>query len=183
MTNDEKPEVDAEDDLRHSSFGFRHSSPASRLCTSCGMCCNGVLFEIVKLQPEDSIWDLEKLGMKVNRKKTEPYFKQPCRFLDDCTCTIYTQRPTRCRHFECIQLKKLALGEITEADAQAKIDEARQRVAGIQALLAIAGDAKTEDSLTERVDRVLADHSDETLKEEMRALKLYLARHFRTLGE
>jgi hypothetical protein len=99
MRNDEQPEVDAEDDLRHSAFGFRHS--AERLCTACGMCCNGVLFEIVRLQPQDSIKELEKLGMQVNRRKTEPYFKQPCRMLDGCSCTIYEQRPTRCRRFEC----------------------------------------------------------------------------------
>jgi uncharacterized protein len=146
------------------------------------MCCNGVLFEIVKLQPEDSIRDLEKLGMKISRKKTEPYFKQPCRFLDDCTCTIYTQRPTRCRHFECFQLTQLALGEITEADAQTKIDEARKRVDSLQALLAMAGDTKTEDSLTERTGRVLANQSEQTLNQEMRDLKLFLARHFRMLG-
>ena len=157
-------------------------SAASRLCVSCGMCCSGVLFEIVKLQPEDSIRDLEKLGMKVNRKKSEPYFKQPCRFLDDCTCTIYAQRPVRCRHFECSQLKQLALGEITEAEAQLKINEARQQVDRIKARLTTAGDAQNGDSLTERVERVLAEQPDEVLKNEMRVLKLFLARHFRTFG-
>jgi Fe-S-cluster containining protein len=158
------------------------TSAASRLCLSCGMCCNGVLFEIVKLQPEDSIRELEKLGMKVNRKKTEPYFKQPCSFLNDCTCTIYTQRPTRCRGFECSQLKQLALGEITELEAQAKINEARRQVDQIKIMLATAGDTMTADSLTERLARVFAEQPDETLKSAIGELKLYLARHFRTLG-
>ena len=29
------------------------SSAASRLCTACGMCCNGVMFHTVRLQPRD----------------------------------------------------------------------------------------------------------------------------------
>lgn len=158
------------------------TNAASRLCLSCGLCCSGVLFEIVKLQPEDSIRDLEKLGMKVNRKKSEPYFKQPCRFLNDCTCMIYEQRPTRCRLFECFQIKQLAEGEITEAQAQAKINEARQQVDHIKALLATAGDTNAEDTLNERVDRAVADGANEALKERMRELRIYLARHFRVLG-
>jgi Fe-S-cluster containining protein len=155
---------------------------ASRLCTACGLCCSGVLFEIVKLQTADSIRDLEKLGMQINRKKTEPYFKQPCRFLDDCTCTIYQHRPTRCRRFECFQLKLLAAGEIDEVEAQSKIDEARRKVAGIQFRLEKAGHTRTEDSLTERVERALSSLPDEAMMAEMRALKIYLERHFRTLA-
>ena len=180
MTNDEQPEVDAEDDLRHSVFGFSHS--AERLCMACGMCCNGVLFEIVRLQPQDSIKELEKLGMQINRRKTEPYFKQPCRMLDGCSCTIYEQRPTRCRRFECLQLKLLAAGEITEADAAVKIAEARELVGKVQTLLADAGDLATEDSLEERTRRVLDEHRDSPLAEVMRRLKLLLDHDFRALS-
>jgi uncharacterized protein len=145
------------------------------------MCCSGVLFEIVKLQPEDPIRELEKLGMKVNRKKTEPYFKQPCHFLDDCTCTIYAQRPTRCRRFHCFQLKALAAGEIDEVAALAKIQEARSQVSLVKALLETAGDDQNGEALTERVERVLSGEPNPPLMEAMRKLKLYLARHFRTI--
>mgnify|MGYP000390824231 CR=1 FL=1 len=154
---------------------------ASRLCTACGLCCSGVLFEIVKLQPEDSIRDLEKLGMQINRKKTEPYFKQPCRFLDDCTCTIYQHRPTRCRRFECFQLKLLAAGDVDEMEVQSKIDEARRQVALIQLRLEKVGENQTEDTLVERVERALSILPDDQLQAEMRALKIYLGRHFRTI--
>ncbi|MCX6858207.1 MAG: YkgJ family cysteine cluster protein [Verrucomicrobia bacterium] len=154
---------------------------ASRLCTACGMCCSGVLFEIVKLQPEDSIRDLEKLGMQINRKKTEPYFKQPCRFLDDCTCKIYEQRPTRCRRFSCFQLELLAAGEIDEAAALAKIQEARSKVASLKSELEKAGDFNTDTALTERVEQVLISQPNEGMMEQMRELKIFLGRHFRTL--
>ncbi len=156
---------------------------ASRLCTACGMCCNGVLFEIVRLQPQDSVKELEKLGMQINRRKTQPYFKQPCRFLDDCTCTIYEERPTRCRRFECLQLKLLAAEEITEAEAAAKIEEARVQVQRVRDLLAEAGDASTDEALEERVRRVLGDQTDTPLYHEMQTLKRLLSRHFRALTE
>ena len=157
-------------------------SLASRLCTACGMCCNGVLFEIVRLQPQDSVKELEKLGMQINRRKTQPYFKQPCQMLDGCTCTIYEQRPTRCRRFECLQLKLLAVGEITEAEASAKIAEAREIVQRIQALLAEAGDHVAQDSLEERTQRVLAAHPESPLQHEMHSLRVLLDRDFRALA-
>lgn len=159
------------------------SSSASRLCTACGMCCNGVLFEIVRLQPQDSVKELEKLGMQINRRKTQPYFKQPCRFLNECTCTIYEQRPTRCRRFECLQLKLLAEGEITEAEAAAKIAEAKAQVQCIKDLLAEAGDHAVDEALEERARRVLADQTDTPLHHEMQALKKLLNRHFRALTD
>jgi Fe-S-cluster containining protein len=156
---------------------------ASRLCTACGMCCNGVLFEIVRLQPQDSVKDLEKLGMQINRRKTQPYFKQPCRFLNDCTCTIYEQRPTRCRRFECLQLKLLAAEEITEAEAAAKIEEARAQMLRVRDLLAGAGDVSTDEALEECVKRVLGDKTDTPLYHEMQTLKRLLNRDFRALTD
>jgi Fe-S-cluster containining protein len=156
---------------------------ASRLCTACGMCCNGVLFEIVRLQPQDSMKELEKLGMQINRRKTQPYFKQPCRFLNDCTCTIYEQRPTRCRRFECLQLKMLAAEEITEAAAAAKIEEARTQVQRVRDLLAGAGDASTDEALEERVRHVLGDQTDTPLYHEMQTLRRLLSREFRAMTE
>lgn len=159
-----------EEDLRHA---------ASRLCTACGMCCNGVLFEIVRLQPQDDMRDLERLGMQIYRKKKEPYFKQPCRFLDGCTCTTYETRPTRCRHFECRQLKLLAADEITESDAMAKITEVQTLVTKVQASLKELGDEAEQDSLEERTRRVLDQHPDASLEEDVRALKMLLNREFR----
>jgi Fe-S-cluster containining protein len=156
---------------------------ASRLCTACGMCCNGVLFEIVRLQPQDSVKELEKLGMQINRRKTQPYFKQPCRFLNDCTCTIYEQRPTRCRRFECLQLKLLADDEITEADAAAKIAEAKALVQRIQDLLAEAGDHAVDEALEERARRVLGDQTDTPLHDELQTLKKLLNRSFRAFTD
>jgi len=170
MTDSEPSETREGQDLRHA---------AERLCTACGMCCNGVLFEIVRLQPQDDMRGLERLGMEIYRKKKEPYFKQPCRFLNGCSCTIYAARPTRCRHFECQQLKRLAGGEITEADAMAKITQAHDLVTKVRTSLARLGDEAAQDSLDERTRRILELQPDASLQDEARALKALLNREFR----
>ena len=128
---------------------------ASRLCLACGMCCNGVLFHIVRLQPGDSAGELEALGVKLRRRKREPYFKQPCDFLQDCTCRIYAQRPVRCRLFECKQLKQLANEEITEIESLRTIEEVKTSVAEVESLLEKAGNTEAAAPLFERCAKIL----------------------------
>jgi Fe-S-cluster containining protein len=154
---------------------------ASRLCTACGLCCNGVLFHIVRLQPSDSVKQLESLGMSVNRKKHEPYFRQPCRFLIDCTCTQYAARPERCRLFECQQLRRLAAGEVLETTSQLCIDEAKRRVAEVERMLLEVGNTDVHLPMLERYLQVLeADApSLQPLIDEMTALNAMLNEHFR----
>lgn len=158
------------------------TAAASRLCTACGMCCNGVLFHIVRLQPADSIKTLESLGMKLSRKKREPYFNQPCRFLHDCTCSIYQDRPTRCRLFECQQILGLAGGGITEDEAGQKIALARLRVNRIEELLGRQGNQEIHRPLMERCAQVLqevGENERRELVEEMTALNELLNQSFR----
>ncbi len=159
-----------------------HAAAASRLCTACGLCCNGVLFHIVRLQPSDSVKALEALGMKLSRKKREPYFNQPCRFLDGCTCQIYAARPARCRLFECRQIKGLTAEEISEVAAAEVIAQARAEVARVEALLAAHGNEEAQLPLLERCTQVLqtlaeADTGD--LRAAMQSLNDLLNRQFR----
>jgi Fe-S-cluster containining protein len=148
-------------------------SAASRLCTACGLCCNGVLFQIVKLQPADSVPALERLGMTLRRKKREPYFTQPCAFLTGCTCTIYDERPQRCRRFECTQLVRAMADPTTEAAALGRIEEARQRMRRVEACLAEAGETNTHLPLAERC----AAHPEATATA-MNHLRAFLEAHF-----
>ena len=97
------------------------STAASRLCTECGLCCNGVMFHTVKLQPADSAKELAALGLKLKRKKGNHYILQPCPAFCGSHCSIYESRPERCRLFECRQLKSVAAGEITEDAALDRI--------------------------------------------------------------
>lgn len=154
---------------------------ASRLCTACGLCCNGVLFHIVRLQPGDSVKELESLGMKLSRKKREPYFRQPCSFLNDCTCTQYASRPARCRLFECQQIKRLTVHEVTEAEAGRRIGEAKRSVAEVERLLLELGNADTHLPLLERYLQVLETDTLELqpIIKAMSGLNALLNEHFR----
>ena len=144
------------------------SSAASRLCAACGMCCNGVLFDIVRLQPGDSPKGLAALGLKVKRKRGQGHFMQPCPAHCGSECSIYASRPERCRVFECRQLQRVAAGEITEATALEKIGAARRLVAEIHALLLRAGGTNAKHALAKRCANALAEPpnpSDETVTE------------------
>lgn len=160
------------------------AAAASRLCLACGMCCNGVLFQIVRLQPEDSVETLEKLGMKLSRKKKEPYFNQPCRFLDGCTCQIYASRPSRCRQFECRQITALAGGDTSEAEAAAVIGTIHAQVKRVHGLLAYqeAADADGETAVAPARQAPLMERCREALRETGPAVLPELDREARALN-
>ena len=157
------------------------AAAASRLCLACGLCCNGVLFQIVRLQPGDSVKQLEALGLKLNRKKHEPYFRQPCRLLNDCTCTQYAARPSRCRLFECELLRRLAENAVSESYARQCIDEARRQVAEVECRLLELGNAEVQLPLMERYLQVLEADTPglQPLIAEMNGLNALLNEHFR----
>jgi uncharacterized protein len=128
---------------------------AARLCTQCGLCCNGVMFHLVKLQPRDSAKALAALGMKLKRKHGHHFILQPCPAFQNSQCSLYADRPERCRVFECRQLKRLAAGE-----AVAKIQEALRRVAQLNELLARAGNTSHKRPLAQRCESALAEPID-----------------------
>ena len=136
------------------------SSAASRLCAACGMCCNGVMFDLVRLQPGDSPRALVVLGLKVKRKRGQSHIVQPCTAHCESQCSIYAARPERCRVFECRQLQRVASGEITEAMALEKIREAVRLVAEISALLLRIGGTNANRALSQRCGTAMADPLD-----------------------
>lgn len=136
------------------------SSVASRLCASCGMCCDGVMFHFVNLQPGDSVKTLAKLGLKVARKRKQDCIVQPCPMHTDGRCMIYEARPVRCRMFECQQLHRVAAGGATEAAALAKIAEAKILVAKIKGLLATLESSNPKQPLRKQCENVLSDSPD-----------------------
>lgn len=130
---------------------------AGRLCAACGLCCNGVMFHTVKLQAGDSRTELAALGLKLKKKQKEHYILQPCPAFKENRCSIYLQRPTRCRLFECRQLLRLAGGEITEGEALEKIREAQARVETVERLLARSGKTDPKRALSKRYDKIVAE--------------------------
>jgi Fe-S-cluster containining protein len=157
----------------------------SRLCLSCGLCCNGVLFRDVKLQPEDNPKLLTRLGLSLEKSR----FHQPCSALDGRCCTIYSDRPAYCRKFECWLLKRANAGTI-HPDAALKITRsARARVERITRLLRSLGDEGESFPLTVRFRRITRKlekvalsesqaHGFAELTQEMHSLNVLLSKEF-----
>jgi uncharacterized protein len=149
-------------------------SAAARLCAQCGLCCNGVMFHTVQLQPGDSAKELAALGLKLKRKQGRHFILQPCPAFQNSQCSIYAARPERCGRFECQQLKRVAAGEITEAMALEKIHNAQRLVEQINEILQRAGKTNFKHPLSKRCEKALAEPIELIANEEAVALRRQL---------
>jgi Fe-S-cluster containining protein len=115
------------------------SSASTDLCTSCGLCCSGVLFDTAPLDA-DEIERATELGLK-------PYFEPPgqarfdfpCPHLQGSRCGVYPRRPRICGAFRCELLKKFESGEVSGAEATAIISEAKVMIAELRPLAVESG--------------------------------------------
>lgn len=144
------------------------SSPDSRpvnnlgeLCLACGLCCDGTLFDLVKLEATDDAAKLKALGLpvKVSRGKSPvTRFPQPCAALcQDRTCRLYGDRPWQCRVFECGVFKDAKAGRITFSAALRQVKQARRRADEARRLLRELGDNDEHRALGERFHRISED--------------------------
>jgi Fe-S-cluster containining protein len=134
-----------------------HVTPAEKLCLACGLCCDGTLFDNVRLGPRDDAQKLKSLGLPVAISRAQTpitFFRQPCAALcADRTCRLYADRPTQCRTFECGVFKAAEAGRITSAAALRLVKQARQRADDIRRLLRQLGDTEEHRPLAERFRR------------------------------
>ena len=130
-----------------------NSIPA-RLCLTCGMCCNGVLFRDVELQPGDDAERLATLGLPIERLKTKSRFPQPCAALgEDCRCRIYAERPQRCQQFDCALLQSAVAEKISVPSALSIIQQAHRRAEKVRRFLRVLGDQDEHIALSLRFKR------------------------------
>ena len=131
---------------------------SNSLCLECGLCCNGVIFADVQLEPEDDARLLQSLGLKFasNRKSqiVNRKFTQPCTAFAGCECKIYSDRPTYCREFECLLLKSVKAGQTKPPEAIRTIRSALRRVQKVKRLLKQLGDADETVALSKRFRRI-----------------------------
>ncbi len=132
-------------------------NPGEELCLSCGLCCDGTLFDLVKLEPGDDAQKLRALGLpiKVSRGQTPiARFPQPCSALcEDRTCRLYANRPQQCRTFECRVFKDAHTGRIPFPAALRLVSRARRRANKVRQLLRELGDNDEHRALGERFHR------------------------------
>ncbi|MDQ8185375.1 YkgJ family cysteine cluster protein [Pelagicoccus sp. SDUM812002] len=123
---------------------------AEKLCLSCGMCCDGSLFDNVRLGGDEDPEYFKTLGLPVKRSRAKlpiAFVRQPCPALcGDCTCRIYEDRPHQCRSFECGVFKDASSGKITYESAHRSVVTGRRKAEKVKQLLRMLGE--TEDTLS-----------------------------------
>lgn len=134
----------------------------SQLCPNCGLCCNGVLFGDVELQRRDDPERLAALGMSTFRKGKKQCFNQPCACYDGKWCEIYSERPQRCRVFECKLLKQVGAEGMSTADALRRIIEARKQADMVRKLVRGLGHTDEGVPLNRRYAAMVAQPIDLT---------------------
>jgi uncharacterized protein len=108
----------------------------SDICTQCGMCCDGTLFNHAKIIDDADAVAVEGLGLTILTKEDKKrYFPQPCACFKTC-CTVYERRPKVCISFYCAPLKKVRNNEMDLKEAQKDIQTALHIRAELQALIA-----------------------------------------------
>jgi uncharacterized protein len=129
---------------------------SNSLCLECGLCCNGVIFADVQLRAEDDAARLRALGLALVQRSRAGMekFKQPCTAFAGCKCNIYSERPTYCRQFECLLLKRVKAGEIGPRESRRVIRSALQLVGNVKSLLQKLGDTEESLALSKRVRRM-----------------------------
>ena len=124
------------------------------LCLACGLCCNGVLFRDVELQPEDDPARLQSLGQPVERFRRKLRFTQPCTALCvDNRCRIYAERPVRCHQFECALFQAVSRGDMGIPAALRLIRTALGHAEKVRRLLRSLGDDDEQLALSRRFQR------------------------------
>jgi uncharacterized protein len=132
-------------------------SLTDRLCTRCGLCCDGSLFADVELSGPTEAAGLEVMGLEIEEDDADGgLLVQPCAALQGKRCGIYAHRPECCRTFECRLLQDVRRGAVTVERAGEHIAEALKRVGRVRELAAALGQRDGRLSLKERYAEALA---------------------------
>lgn len=160
-------------------------SPSAQLCTSCGLCCDGTIYDNLRLEPGESA----EFGTsdRVQESAEGEMLQLPCPLLSGTCCTIYASRPAICRKYRCAQLRAVEDGALPFDAALDNVARAKSLVAEVRRYLA-PGQAIDEVRKSWLAwSRGRESDFGEGLKVEdvsklnlaMMALNLWLDRHFR----
>jgi uncharacterized protein len=87
----------------------------------CGMCCDGTMYRTVDVLADDRIETLEAAGVVFSTRDDVTSFRQPCSAFGGRCCSVYQDRPSVCRQYRCLLLRRLEAGEVSPGDARALI--------------------------------------------------------------
>lgn len=103
----------------------------SDLCTECGLCCTGLLFDVAPLE-EHEVALAERLRLPLACNQYRDAFHLPCPCLRDRRCGAYESRPTVCGTYECGLLRRFKAGEVPPGEALARVRRATSRVEALR---------------------------------------------------
>ena len=173
MPDTEKPAFASDDNQPTASLG-------SSLCTQCGLCCTGALHNYAVLD-EDEIEFARALGLKL-RTHGRPGFALPCKYLRDCSCTIYSKRPKVCARYVCQLLEDVREGSTPLDVAVTHVRVAKQLYEDVRALLPASMTIPEARQMSRRPIGASPLALDRSVEAELRlavtALCIYLDKHF-----
>jgi Fe-S-cluster containining protein len=161
--------------------------PATQLCRSCGLCCNGTLVDYVPVGDAE-MQRLARLGIAVRRGTDgAARFDQPCaKFCGECS--VYESRPDSCRSYRCELLKQLQAGGVSldracniVREAKDMIVAAERRLGGRAQLLPMDWTKLFDTWQAAAPDE--RQESDSRLILEQTRLQRFLDLHFRSRAE
>jgi hypothetical protein len=110
-------------------------SDSTDLCTSCGLCCSGVVYDSVPCRPAEK-QNVADLGLRPYEDPPgQPRFDLPCRHLQGTRCGVYGRRPSPCAEFQCELLKQFEAGEVSKPEALALVYEAKRMIGEVQPMM------------------------------------------------
>lgn len=132
-------------------------SLTDRLCTQCGLCCDGSLFADVELASQAEATRVEVMGLRIDDDADARLMLLPCAALKGTRCSVYAHRPQCCRTFECRLLQDTRRGAVSVEQAEEHIAEAFERIRRVKDLLALLGQRDARLPLKERCAETLAN--------------------------
>jgi hypothetical protein len=147
------------------------------------------MYQTVDVEGPDPTGVLQSAGFVLLTKDGVTSFQQPCAALGDGCCSIYHDRPSVCRWYRCLLLRRLEAGDVSHDDARELIDRTiaiRDRVrSGLRAYVTTE-DALSLDGLYRMMlakfdtmpDPAAARREHQALLFDVVALRVILAREF-----
>lgn len=103
---------------------------------SCGLCCSGVLFAYVPVQPEEPADEYAQAGLVLEARPGGGHrMPLPCARFEDGKCQTYHCRPEPCKFYRCGLLRRHDADGISHAEALAVIEKVKAKRARLVGLL------------------------------------------------
>jgi hypothetical protein len=144
------------------------SEAVSALCQACGFCCDGTLFDGIFLTEADVV-GVARVRLPVFRDEERPTLRLPCS-AHVGACTVYEERPSVCRTYQCELVNRLEQGDTDLPGALLRVERVRALIGAIRPHLGDAGE-----SFWERADALQARPFAWQIKPENEALMLQIA--------